>query len=139
MGFRLGGKGASGRGTHGRIEEHGLHLWMGYYENAFRLLRDCYAELAEHGGHPWCFEDAFTPADFNAAMDLSPTGVWRPWKVEFPRMPGLPGDPEPPRLGVADGVDPRVALGDVDGGVLVGPLRQRDGAPVVRASATSIA
>ena len=102
MGFRLGGKGASGRGTHGRIEEHGLHLWMGYYENAFRLLRDCYAELAEHGGHPWCFEDAFTPADFNAAMDLSPTGVWRPWKVEFPRMPGLPGDPEPPRLGVAD-------------------------------------
>ena len=29
----------------GRIEEHGLHLWLGYYENAFRLLRECYAEL----------------------------------------------------------------------------------------------
>src|SRR5690242_14960702 len=45
MGWRLGGKGASGRGVHGRIEEHGLHLWMGYYENAFRLVRSCYAEL----------------------------------------------------------------------------------------------
>ncbi|HWP07399.1 MAG TPA: FAD-dependent oxidoreductase [Polyangiaceae bacterium] len=102
MGFRLGGKGASGRGANGRIEEHGLHLWMGYYENAFRVMRDCYAELARDGGHPWRFEDGFSPADFNAAMDLSPAGTWRPWKVEFPRIPGLPGDPEPPRLGVAD-------------------------------------
>ncbi len=28
MGWRLGGKGASGRGPSDRIEEHGLHLWM---------------------------------------------------------------------------------------------------------------
>lgn len=102
MGFRLGGKGASGRGVHGRIEEHGLHLWMGYYENAFRLMRDCYAELNAHGRHPFRFEDAFSPADFNGTMDLTPAGTWRPWKVEFPRMPGMPGDPEPPRLGVSD-------------------------------------
>ena len=45
MGFRLGGKGASGRGVAQRIEEHGLHLWMGFYENAFALMRECYAEL----------------------------------------------------------------------------------------------
>src|SRR5690349_3068356 len=47
MGFRLGGKGASGRNPdHAqRIEEHGLHVWLGFYENAFRLLRACYAEL----------------------------------------------------------------------------------------------
>src|SRR5229473_5953949 len=45
LGWRLGGKGASGRGAAGRIEEHGLHLWMGFYENAFRLMRECYAEL----------------------------------------------------------------------------------------------
>src|SRR5215469_5156181 len=30
MGWRLGGKGASGRGPGNRIEEHGLHLWMGF-------------------------------------------------------------------------------------------------------------
>ena len=44
-GWRLGGKGASSRGQHGRIEEHGLHVWLGSYENAFALLRECYAEL----------------------------------------------------------------------------------------------
>ena len=43
-GWRLGGKGASGRGFNGRIEEHGLHLWLGYYDNAFQLMRECYAE-----------------------------------------------------------------------------------------------
>lgn len=37
LGWRLGGKGASGRrgGEHDRIEEHGLHVWMGFYENGF--------------------------------------------------------------------------------------------------------
>ena len=41
QGWRLGGKGASGRGVSDRIEEHGLHLWMGWYENAFRVMRQC--------------------------------------------------------------------------------------------------
>jgi len=45
LGWRLGGKGGSGRGPADRIEEHGLHVWLGFYENAFRLLRECYAEL----------------------------------------------------------------------------------------------
>ena len=44
-GWRLGGKGASSRGPNDRIEEHGLHIWLGSYENAFTLLRECYAEL----------------------------------------------------------------------------------------------
>ena len=44
-GWRLGGKGASSRGANGRIEEHGLHIWLGSYENAFGLLREGHAEL----------------------------------------------------------------------------------------------
>ena len=38
MGWRLGGKGASSRNpaAAGRIEEHGLHVWFGCYDNAFR-------------------------------------------------------------------------------------------------------
>lgn len=104
MGWRLGGKGASGRGASGRIEEHGLHLWMGYYENAFRLMRECYAELQERSSSdfPWSFEDAFQPANYNGAMDWSPVKGWVPWKVRFPAMPGLPGDPSPPRFSVSD-------------------------------------
>jgi uncharacterized protein with NAD-binding domain and iron-sulfur cluster len=104
MGWRLGGKGASGRGVHGRIEEHGLHLWMGYYENAFRLMRECYSELerAPAFGSALRFEQAFLPANDLGAMDWSPRGSWVPWTVEFPAMPGLPGDSNPPRLSVAD-------------------------------------
>src|SRR6185295_10950632 len=44
LGWRLGGKGASGRaldGT-GRIEEHGLHVWFGFYYNALPMMQACY-------------------------------------------------------------------------------------------------
>lgn len=95
MGFRLGGKGASGRGPAGRIEEHGLHLWMGFYENAFRVMRECYAEL---GRDPRAcplatFRDAFSPAPDVAVVDRSPHGAWESWVAHFPPGEGLPGDP----------------------------------------------
>ena len=65
-GWRLGGKGASSRGVHGRIEEHGLHVWFGWYENAFRLLRECYAELDRTVRDPECpvgtLSDALIPS-----------------------------------------------------------------------------
>ena len=51
MGWRLGGKGASGRNAafDERIEEHGIHVWFGFYDNAFKLLRDCYDTLRDSG------------------------------------------------------------------------------------------
>lgn len=94
-GWRLGGKGASGRGGAGRIEEHGLHVWLGFYENAFRLLRECYAEL---GRDPQTcpiatWRDAFF-ADANIGVaDPSPKGGWLNWLAHFPPAEGLPGDP----------------------------------------------
>ena len=47
LGWRLGGKGASGRNMrdHNRIEEHGLHVWGGFYDNAFAVIRQSYTEL----------------------------------------------------------------------------------------------
>src|SRR5437016_4040129 len=78
VGWRLGGKGASGRGPAGRIEEHGLHLWMGFYENAFRLMRECYAELKRDPVRcpiaDW--QDAFVPAPFAGVTDRTPDGQW---------------------------------------------------------------
>ena len=53
-GWVLGGKGASTRGPDGRILEHGLHVWPGYYDNAFRLVRDCYRELDRARTDPTC-------------------------------------------------------------------------------------
>jgi uncharacterized protein with NAD-binding domain and iron-sulfur cluster len=86
VGWRLGGKGASGRGVNGRIEEHGLHVWMGWYENAFRLLRECYRELGRD------FLDAFIPASSIGVTDRKPDGEWATWSRSFPPMEGLPGD-----------------------------------------------
>src|SRR5688500_793129 len=105
-GWRLGGKGASGRGPSGRIEEHGLHVWLGYYENAFRLMRDCYAELGRDPARcpiaTW--RDAFVPANHVAAADRVAGDRWEAWRARFPAHEGLPGDPadQYQPLGVAD-------------------------------------
>jgi uncharacterized protein with NAD-binding domain and iron-sulfur cluster len=62
MGWRLGGKGASSRDPErrGRNEEHGLHVFGGFYHNTFSLLRDCYGEWALlDPGRSIAFDDAF--------------------------------------------------------------------------------
>ena len=96
MGWRLGGKGASGRGVADRVEEHGLHLWLGFYENAFRLMRECYAE--RHAAFPHCrfagWRDAFQPAPDVCVADRTPHG-WEFWTAHFPPGQGEPGDPVP--------------------------------------------
>lgn len=95
IGWRLGGKGASGRGPVDRIEEHGFHVWLGFYENAFRLLRECYAELDRDPRKcrfaDW--RDAFFPAPFIGVADRSQSGSWLNWMAYFPPGTGLPGDP----------------------------------------------
>lgn len=94
QGFRLGGKGASGcnRRQAGRIEEHGLHIWMGFYDNAFRLMRRCYAELGRDASQPLAsWKDAFKPHDF-IAWEEQVGGAWRHWPAPFKPRPGQPGD-----------------------------------------------
>lgn len=97
QGWRLGGKGASGRGANGRIEEHGLHLWMGWYENAFRLVRECYAELGRDPNEVpiATFEDAFEPSSYLGVMEETGEGDWLHWVAHFPPGQDLPGDPYP--------------------------------------------
>ena len=97
QGWRLGGKGASGRGVHDRIEEHGIHLWHGCYENAFRLMRECYRELDRDPRtcriSDWT--DAFFPEPIVSLADDSPSGRWLNWMACFPPAAGLPGDAAP--------------------------------------------
>lgn len=94
-GWRLGGKGASGRGVNDRIEEHGLHLWMGFYENAFTLLRECYAELGrDKNSCPIAdWTDAFDRNPYVGVADQCNDGQWRPWTADFPIDNANPGDP----------------------------------------------
>lgn len=96
-GWRLGGKGASSRGPNGRIEEHGLHLWLGYYENSFRLLRECYAELDRPATDPAApirtWRDAMLPAETVGLEDRRSDG-WHHWLGQFTPNDLLPGDPD---------------------------------------------
>jgi uncharacterized protein with NAD-binding domain and iron-sulfur cluster len=96
-GWRLGGKGASSRGPNGRIEEHGLHVWLGWYENAFRFLRECYEELDRESTRPGApirtLSDAFIPSNEIGLVDRSDES-WKPWVTDLPdnsRRPGGPG------------------------------------------------
>jgi uncharacterized protein with NAD-binding domain and iron-sulfur cluster len=90
QGWRLGGKGASGRGKDERIEEHGLHIWFGFYENAFRMLRRCHAELderARRGDPRWPLaftkmEDSFRPVNEICLTDHDGC-CWKLWVADF--------------------------------------------------------
>ncbi|MEY3013088.1 MAG: hypothetical protein RIT45_1823 [Pseudomonadota bacterium] len=92
MGWRLGGKCASSRGPNGRIEEHGLHVLLGGYENAFGVLRRLYDELERPVDAPIRrFEQAFLPHD--EVVFVEPIrGTLRPWRIRFPRNDRRPGD-----------------------------------------------
>jgi uncharacterized protein with NAD-binding domain and iron-sulfur cluster len=101
LGWRLGGKGASGRnvsgppGVRGRIEEHGLHVWFGFYENAFNQVQRCYAELGRPAGAPLArWDDAFKPHDFIVSEEKIGER-WEHWPATFPRRRGFPGDGTP--------------------------------------------
>jgi uncharacterized protein with NAD-binding domain and iron-sulfur cluster len=95
-GWRLGGKGASSRGRHGRIEEHGLHLWLGFYENAFRLLRECYGELDRSTTDPAApirtWREALWPATHIGIEDRH-DGDWHHWLAIFTQNDHQPGEP----------------------------------------------
>jgi uncharacterized protein with NAD-binding domain and iron-sulfur cluster len=95
-GWRLGGKGASGRNSAkaDRIEEHGIHIWMGVYTNAFRTFRECFGEWVRPPNHPFKnWEDAFKPL-WQITLEQSAAGGWMPWNFPFPELPGKPGDPD---------------------------------------------
>ena len=100
MGFRIGGKGASGRNAahQQRIEEHGLHIWLGFYDNAFRVIRQAYAEMEKAPDNPFrTWEDAFKKHSL-ILLEEKVNGAWKNWPIDFPenaRVPGDAGEPAP--------------------------------------------
>ena len=101
QGWRLGGKGASGRQRDAgdRIEEHGLHAFLGFYENAFSLMKRAYAEWNKSPENPFqTWSDAFKPQrQLSLAESPDENGRWRSgrwdvWNIDVPPLPGTPGD-----------------------------------------------
>lgn len=96
-GWLLGGKGASvrNRAAHGRIEEHGLHVWFGYYENAFTLMRRCYEELGRPPGAALAtLREAFIKHSTIAVEEETARG-WEHWNVTLPETDDWPGSGRP--------------------------------------------
>lgn len=102
MGWRLGGKGASGRNpdANQRIEEHGLHIWMGFYYNAFINMKRCYDELGRDPKAPLgSFDTAFKPQAMGTLMDRD-GGNWSRWDIPMPgTTDSLTGGDHPSALG----------------------------------------
>jgi uncharacterized protein with NAD-binding domain and iron-sulfur cluster len=101
MGWRLGGKAASGRDreNHDRITEHGLHILFGFYQNTLRMLREAYAELGRRPGEPLAtIAEALTPHGFAVLADHW-KGAWAPNAFTLGRNRATTGDG--PMLGSA--------------------------------------
>lgn len=106
MGWRLGGKCASGRGFSSplarsdgarwlRNQEHGLHMALGFYENFFDLLRQAYDNLARPEGAPLrTWTDALVPRKCFTLEDRPWPGLggWVDLPMRLPENSLIPGD-----------------------------------------------
>ncbi len=123
MGWRLGGKCASSRGPHGRIQEHGIHGFLGSYWNALPLFAEVYAELARSPASPLAtFEEAFRRDDFGILWE-SIDGRPLAWPQRFPSNIQTPSRAShPPAFeravaGLLDGLASAALHLDMAGGV----------------------
>jgi len=97
LGWRLGGKCATGRNAdiNDRIQEHGLHVFMGQYDNAFAMVQALYKEAPNPPFANW--SEAFTQqASLTLVEEVE--GQWLPWVIGAPVFPGTPGIDPPPSL-----------------------------------------
>jgi uncharacterized protein with NAD-binding domain and iron-sulfur cluster len=99
QGHRLGGKCASVRNPEkdNRVEEHGPHLWFGFYFSSFAMLSEAFRYCREHHLAPECpfqdWPDVFEKQNGVTLMEYI-GGEWRPWAIELPEMAGTPVEPK---------------------------------------------
>jgi uncharacterized protein with NAD-binding domain and iron-sulfur cluster len=99
LGWRLGGKAASGRNQAiaNRVEEGtGLHFFLGFYNNIFRLVQECYAELGRPANAPFAtWQDAFYQRDFIVIEEYI-HNRWEHWQLFIPPNDKVPGQTHTP-------------------------------------------
>lgn len=94
QGWRLGGKGASGRNAARgqRIEEHGLHVWFGAYVNSFKTIETVYTKLQRPVDSPLStWQQALKPHSF-IALEEYINDQWQTWPIDFLLLPGNPAE-----------------------------------------------
>ncbi|MGY2904773.1 FAD-dependent oxidoreductase [Bradyrhizobium sp. URHC0002] len=88
LGWRLGGKCFVGRDERDlRAVEHGLHVWAGFYDNAFDLVQRLYARL-ERSPDEW--RGKFDGLNHFTAMEHV-GNTWKPWLLQAPPNSLTPG------------------------------------------------
>ncbi len=109
LGWRIGGKGASGRNpaVGGRIEEHGIHLFGGFYPNTWKMLIDCYQTLWPDGWEAqmahqflpcsdqvitWPEDPANAESEWHRVVSLMPSTTEHPWLGGIDEARLLDGD-----------------------------------------------
>jgi len=100
MGWRLGGKGASGRRRGdgpddlNQIQEHGLHILFGFYQNFFRMMSEVYDELGRTPPAPMAtWREAFV-VDRYGVIEYDFEDRWAPIDLTFPMNRAVPGKGE---------------------------------------------
>jgi uncharacterized protein with NAD-binding domain and iron-sulfur cluster len=92
LGWRLGGKAASGRDTLGRNLEHGLHVWFGCYANVFRMVQQIYAARTPPPGCPLqTWKDVAKPQLYTPIGVKTGAG-WSFFPLTWPTNGGTPGE-----------------------------------------------
>ncbi|MGY0777521.1 NAD(P)-binding protein [Azospirillum argentinense] len=92
MGWRLGGKGATGRDQWNRIQEHGLHVWFGFYNNAFKMIQDVFdvwKRSPDNSFQSW--RDVLKPQRFTPIGMVLDGGKPAYWPLTWPVLGGEPG------------------------------------------------
>ena len=95
-GWRLGGKCATGRGIYNRLEEHGIHVFQGWYDNSFRMIQGVYAEISQNKLAPKSpfptWSSAFLRNNATIMTEYSaPKNTWTAWPLLFPENSISPG------------------------------------------------
>ena len=99
LGYRVGGKTATGRGPFARIEEHGIHILQGWYEQTFALLESVYDERRQKGLDPrspfQTWQQGFDRNDSTLITEFLPERGWVNWPLILPPNEFVPGQGGP--------------------------------------------
>lgn len=104
MGHRLGGRLASAHAPErwGRNEEHGLHVWFGFYDNTFRLAEEVWRDFPRPADCPWdTIWEGLRPIHTSDHGLRSPSGepmLRRIFHARNGAKPGLGASPSPVAL-----------------------------------------
>lgn len=106
MGWRLGGKCAASRNpaAHDRIEEHGLHAFLGFYRNAIRTVSEVYGDA----GRPVATADGPVAGAFRSQSEVGVLDRFGGRWTYFPTPMG-PNDRTPGRVPPGGEEDPGIA------------------------------